>query len=88
VGLNQPPHAAPNSHLNQKLYWNFSLPRCHAVLGSFCLQTLTGHNFCIRTPFWTCDLSNSPESKVPKVTHNCQKSEGRVSFWPFKFQNQ
>jgi hypothetical protein len=80
VEPNQPPHAAPNSQV-KKLYWTFSLPRCRTVLGSFCLQTLTGHNFCIRTPFSTCDLSNCPESrvisetKVTKVTHNRQKSE-------------
>jgi hypothetical protein len=35
-----------------------------AVLGSFCLQTLIDHNFCIRTLFLTCDLSNCLESKV------------------------
>jgi hypothetical protein len=37
---------------------------CRAVLGSFCLKTLIDHNFCIRTLFSTCDLSNCSESKV------------------------
>jgi hypothetical protein len=66
VGPNQPPHAAPNSQLKKEGTWGPNQPPhpCRAVLGSFCLQTLTGHNFCIRTPFLTCDLSNYPESKV------------------------
>jgi hypothetical protein len=67
MGPNQPPHAAPNSQfLKKEGTWGPNQPPhpCRAVLGSFCLQTLTGHNFCIQTPFSMCDLSNCPESKV------------------------
>jgi hypothetical protein len=60
-----------------------------SVFDSFLQQTSIGHNFCIRTPFSTCDHSKCSAQKVLSSTslnaQNSQKSPGRSSFCPLKF---
>jgi hypothetical protein len=62
-----------------------------SVFDSFGQQTLTGHNFCIRTPFSTCDHSKSSAGKVlsshsnfvavrPFERSELPKKSGKVEF--------
>jgi hypothetical protein len=70
-----------------------------SVFDSFRHQTSIGHNFCIRTPFSTCDHSKCSAQKVLSSTatlwlynlrnaQTSEKSPGRSSFCPLKFQTK